>query len=44
MEKNHMTNPLLTLDGVAFILPDGRTLFSDLDWQCDARRNGLEIN
>lgn len=36
-----MTNPLLTLDGVAFILPDGRTLFSDLDWQCDARRTGL---
>ena len=36
-----MTNPLLTLDGVAFILPDGRTLFSDLDWQCDGRRTGL---
>ncbi|WP_312517391.1 ABC-F family ATP-binding cassette domain-containing protein [Massilia sp.] len=36
-----MTNPLLTLEGVSFILPDGRTLFSDLTWQSDARRTGL---
>ena len=25
-----MTNPILTLEGVSFVLPDGRTLFSDL--------------
>ena len=36
-----MTNPFLTLDSVGFILPDGRTLFSDLNWQCDLRRTGL---
>lgn len=36
-----MTNPLLRLEGVSFILPDGRTLFSDITWQCGARRTGL---
>jgi ATPase subunit of ABC transporter with duplicated ATPase domains len=36
-----MTNPTLTLDGVACVLPDGRTLFSDLHASFDTRRTGL---
>ena len=36
-----MTNPILTLEGVSYVLPDGRTLFSDLDEQFDQRHTGL---
>lgn len=36
-----MTNPFLTLEGVTHVLPDGRTLFSDLNETFDARRTGL---
>ncbi len=36
-----MTTPLLALERVAFALPDGRPLFTDLDLQLDARRTGL---
>jgi ATPase subunit of ABC transporter with duplicated ATPase domains len=36
-----MTNPHLTLDGVSCVLPDGRTLFSDLNTSFDTRRTGL---
>lgn len=36
-----MTNPFLTLEGVSFALPDGRTLFSDLNETFDMRRTGL---
>ncbi|WP_058912940.1 ABC-F family ATP-binding cassette domain-containing protein [Entomohabitans teleogrylli] len=36
-----MINPSITLEGVSFILPDGRTLFSDLNAQFDARHTGL---
>jgi len=36
-----MTNSLLTLDSVSYILPDGRVLFSDLSWQGDLHRTGL---
>lgn len=36
-----MTNPCLTLEGVSHILPDGRTLFSDLNETFDQRRTGL---
>lgn len=32
---------ILTLDGVAFALPDGRQLFSDLNERFDQRRTGL---
>lgn len=35
------TSPLLTLDHVSYALPDGRTLFSDLDDVFDARPTGL---
>ena len=36
-----MTTPSLTLEGVTHVLPDGRTLFSDLCEQFDARPTGL---
>ncbi|UNK48753.1 ATP-binding cassette domain-containing protein [Lysobacter sp. S4-A87] len=36
-----MTTPLLALERVAFVLPDGRPLFTDLDVQLDQRRTGL---
>ncbi|MBN6113696.1 ATP-binding cassette domain-containing protein [Xanthomonas bonasiae] len=36
-----MTHPLLALDSASYVLPDGRTLFSDLDFALDARRTGL---
>lgn len=36
-----MTNPRLTLDGVSCVLPDGRTLFSDLSEGFDRRPTGL---
>lgn len=36
-----MTNPFLTLEGVSCVLPDGRTLFSNLDEQFDSRPTGL---
>ncbi|MBD9367706.1 ATP-binding cassette domain-containing protein [Xanthomonas sp. XNM01] len=36
-----MTQPLLTLEGVTRILPDGRILFSDLDERFDRRATGL---
>ncbi|WP_429198460.1 ABC-F family ATP-binding cassette domain-containing protein [Luteibacter sp. W1I16] len=36
-----MTTTLLTLDGVTCVLPDGRTLFSDLHESFDGRHTGL---
>ncbi|SEW28244.1 ABC-F family ATP-binding cassette domain-containing protein [Luteibacter sp. 329MFSha] len=36
-----MTTTYLALDGASFILPDGRTLFSDLHDTFDERRTGL---
>lgn len=36
-----MTNPLLTLDRVSCVLPDGRILFSDIDFALDRRPAGL---
>ena len=36
-----MTNPALALQRAAFALPDGRTLFSELDLQLDQRHTGL---
>jgi ATPase subunit of ABC transporter with duplicated ATPase domains len=36
-----MTQTLLTLDSVSYVLPDGRPLFSHLDVQLDARPTGL---
>jgi len=36
-----MTTTYLTLDGVSFVLPDGRTLFSDITTSFDERRTGL---
>ncbi len=36
-----MTNPYLTLESVACVLPDGRALFSDLNETFDQRRTGL---
>ncbi|CAB3957921.1 Nucleotide-binding protein ExpZ [Achromobacter insolitus] len=36
-----MTNPYLTLEGVSYVLPDGRTLFSDLNEQFDLRPTGI---
>ena len=36
-----MTQPGLTLEGVSFVLPDGRPLFSDLDAVFDRRPTGL---
>ncbi|NOV24222.1 ABC-F family ATP-binding cassette domain-containing protein [Cupriavidus necator] len=36
-----MTNPYLALEGVSYVLPDGRTLFSDISEQFDQRPTGL---
>ncbi|MHC6227094.1 ABC-F family ATP-binding cassette domain-containing protein [Pseudomonas sp. X10] len=36
-----MTNPYLALEGVSYVLPDGRTLFSELNEQFDHRPTGL---
>lgn len=36
-----MTNTFIALDGVSCVLPDGRTLFSDLSETFDQRRTGL---
>jgi ATPase subunit of ABC transporter with duplicated ATPase domains len=36
-----MTHPLLALQSASYVLPDGRTLFSDLDFVLDARHTGL---
>lgn len=36
-----MTNPFLTLEGVSCVLPDGRTLFSDINEHFDQRPTGL---
>ncbi|HAX6869513.1 TPA: ABC-F family ATP-binding cassette domain-containing protein [Escherichia coli] len=36
-----MTNSILTLDRVSFVLPDGKLLFSDLTEQFDHRHTGL---
>ncbi|GGY04488.1 ABC-F family ATP-binding cassette domain-containing protein [Paludibacterium paludis] len=36
-----MAHPLLTLEDVSFILPDGTVLFSGLSEQFDSRRTGL---
>lgn len=37
----HMTNTSITLDRVSCVLPDGRSLFSDLSDTFDQRRTGL---
>lgn len=36
-----MTNPYLALEGVSYVLPNGRALFSDLHEQFDLRPTGL---
>lgn len=36
-----MTNSILTLERVSFVLPDGNPLFSELTGQCDQRHIGL---
>lgn len=36
-----MTTACITLQGVSCVLPDGRTLFSDINEQFDSRRTGL---
>lgn len=36
-----MANPSLALEGVSYVLPDGRTLFSNLNEQFDQRHAGL---
>ncbi|TFW30763.1 ABC-F family ATP-binding cassette domain-containing protein [Massilia horti] len=36
-----MTNTYLALESVSYVLPDGRTLFSDLREQFDSRHTGL---
>lgn len=36
-----MTHPYLALESVSYVLPDGRTLFSDLTEQFDQRATGL---
>ena len=36
-----MTHRLLALESASYVLPDGRTLFSALDFALDARRTGL---
>ncbi|MDT8464236.1 ABC-F family ATP-binding cassette domain-containing protein [Alcaligenes nematophilus] len=36
-----MTNPYLTLEGVSYTLPQGKTLFSQLNETFDLRRTGL---
>src|SRR5690606_7517097 len=37
----HMTNTYLALESVSHVLPDGRTLFSNLTEQFDQRPTGL---
>lgn len=39
--ENRMTNPHLTLQGVSYVLPDGRTLFSELNEHFDATPTAL---
>lgn len=39
--ENRMTNPHLTLQGVSYVLPDGRTLFSELNEHLDATPTAL---
>lgn len=34
-------NPYLALEGVSYVLPDGRTLFTDINGTFDQRRTGL---
>lgn len=41
MEALRMTNPYLTLEGVSYTLPQGKTLFSQLNETFDLRRTGL---
>jgi len=41
MKRQRMTTTYLTLDGVTCVLPDGRTLFSDLHESFDGRHTGL---
>lgn len=41
MEASRMTNPYLTLEGVSYTLPQGKTLFSQLNETFDSRRTGL---
>lgn len=41
MEASRMTNPYLTLEGVSYTLPQGKTLFSHLNETFDSRRTGL---
>ncbi|MEE7567553.1 ATP-binding cassette domain-containing protein, partial [Xanthomonas sp. Kuri4-3] len=36
-----MTNPFLTLEGVSYVLPDGRPLFSSLDAHFDLQPTAL---
>ena len=36
-----MTNPFLALDGVSYVLPDGRALFSDINELFDQQPTGL---
>ncbi|EKE75996.1 ATP-binding cassette domain-containing protein [Gallaecimonas xiamenensis] len=36
-----MTTPFLTLENVSYVLPDGRTLFSQLNAQMDLQRSAL---
>ena len=36
-----MTNPSLALESVSYVLPNGRTLFSNLNEQFDQRHSGL---
>jgi ATPase subunit of ABC transporter with duplicated ATPase domains len=41
MEALRMTNPYLTLESVSYTLPQGKTLFSQLNETFDSRRTGL---
>lgn len=41
MEASRMTNPYLTLEGVSYTLPQGKTLFTQLNETFDSRRTGL---
>ena len=41
MEASRMTNPYLTLEGVSYTLPQGKSLFSHLNETFDSRRTGL---
>jgi len=36
-----MTNPILTLDRVSLVLPNGTPLFTELTEQFDSRHTGL---